>query len=119
MADELYFEPSDQAEPRAVAMSKPLVLFVTGADRPMLPPGTPVEKCLEAYVAYHVGELVRDCDQESLPLLASFLLDATMAVLVGAGIPKDVALRWLEKVAPEAYDVVQLSGPAEPSTENG
>ncbi len=42
-----------------------------------------------------------------LPLLASFLLDATMAVLFGAGIPKDVALRWLEKIAPEAYDAVQ------------
>ena len=85
----------------------------------MLPPGTPVEKCLETYVAYHVGELVRDCDEESLPLLASFLLDATMAVLVGAGIPKDVALRWLEKVAPDAYDVVQWPSPTEPETENG
>jgi hypothetical protein len=30
-----------------------------------------------------------------------------MAVLFGAGIPKDVALRWLEKIAPEAYDAVQ------------
>jgi hypothetical protein len=39
-------------------------------------------------------------------------------VLVGAGIPKDVALRWLEKVAPAAYDVVQWPGPAEPEAEN-
>jgi hypothetical protein len=100
-------------------MTKPLVLFVTGADRPLLPPGTPVEKRLGTHVAYHVGELVRDCNEESLPLLASFLLDATMAVLFGAGIPKDVALRWLEKVAPDAYDVVQWPSPTEPETENG
>ena len=100
-------------------MTKPLVLFVTGADRPLLPPGTPVEKRLGTHVAYHVGELVRDCNEESLPLLASFLLDATMAVLFGAGIPKDVALRWLEKVAPEAYDVVQWPGSTGPETENG
>jgi hypothetical protein len=118
MADHLCFEPAKHAEPGDVGMSKPLVLFVTGADRPMLPPGTPAETYLETYVAYHVGELVRECDHESLPLLASFLLDATMAVLVGAGIPKDVALRWLEKVAPAAYDVVQWPGPAEPEAEN-
>ena len=114
MGHELRFEPPDPVERRVVAVSRPLVLFVTGADRPVMPPGTPVERLLEASVAYHVGELVRDCDRERLPLLASFLLDATMAVLVGAEIPKDVALKWVERVAPDAYDVVHRLDSVEP-----
>jgi hypothetical protein len=92
-------------------MAKPLILFVTGADCPVVPPGTPAEKGLEVNVAYRVGQLVGQCDREHLPLLASFLLDSTIAVLVGAGVNRDVALQWLEKVAPEAYDFVAPNGP--------
>ena len=95
-------------------MANPLVLFVTGADCPVLPPGTPVEKRLEVNVAYRVNQLVGQCNREQLPMLASFLLDSTIAVLVGAGVSKDVALKWLEKVAPEAYDFVAPNGPAKP-----
>ncbi len=87
------------------------MLFVIGADRPAVPPGTSAEAALETQFAYHVGELVRDCEREQLPLLASLLLDATMVALVAAGVSKGAALRWLDKVAPDAYDVVRRVDP--------
>jgi hypothetical protein len=95
-------------------MAKPLVLFVTGADCPVVAPGTTPEKRLEVNVAYRVSQLVGQCDRDDLPMLASFLLDSTVAVLVGAGVSKGVALKWLEKVAPEAYDFVAPKGPERP-----